>query len=122
MNKLLFAIAAFHVILAVCEIFPWSYPVLLRVASKKLPTGSDGRQWNEPQQRLVATIVQNAGIYNAILAGGLLWAAFAGDSSRDFARVLLVGVTFAGVFGSATLRNPVPAIQALLGIIGFLLV
>jgi uncharacterized membrane protein len=42
-----------------------------------------GTKWTELQQPLVATIVHNAGIYNAILAGGLLWAAFAGESTQS---------------------------------------
>jgi uncharacterized membrane protein len=68
--------------------------------------------------------VQNAGIYNGILAGGLLWAALtidqalAVDPARDVARVLLAGATIAGVFGTATLKSPVTAVQAMLGMVG----
>jgi uncharacterized membrane protein len=53
----------------------------------------------------VATIVHNAGIYNAILAGGLLYAAYAGDPAGDVARVLLAGAVVAGMFGTLTLRS-----------------
>jgi uncharacterized membrane protein len=68
--------------------------------------------------------VQNAGIYNGILAGGLLWAALAFDPALAVdpawyvARVLLAGAAVAGIFGTVTLKSPVTAGQALLGIIG----
>lgn len=68
MNWFLFVVAALHVVFMLCELFPWDMPVLLRLASKKLPGGG---QWSAPQRALVATIVHNAGIYNGILAAGL---------------------------------------------------
>ena len=80
MKWLLIGIAALHAVFMLCELFPWPAPVLLRIVSKKLPAGE---QWTEAQGTLVATIVHNAGIYNAILAGGLLYAAYAGDPARD---------------------------------------
>jgi uncharacterized membrane protein len=100
------------------ELFPWSLPVLLRVASKKLP---DGEPFTATQRKLVATIVHNAAIYNGIVAGGLLWAAFGGSSATGVARVMLMGAAVAGVFGTATLKSPVTAVQALVGIIGLFL-
>jgi uncharacterized membrane protein len=111
--------AVLHAVFMVCELFPWPLPVLLRLVSKSLPARE---QWTVSQQKLVATIVHNAGIYNAILAGGLLWAAMSGDAGRDVARVLLLGAAVAGIFGTATLKSPLTAIQALVGIIGFIIV
>ena len=70
---------------------------------------------------LVATIVHNAGIYNAILAGGLFWAAWIGDPARDVARLLLIGAVVAGAFGTATLKSPLTALQAILGAVGLIL-
>lgn len=129
MNWFLIVVAALHLVFMCCELFPWSFPVLLRIVSKKLPVLrivgeklSNDQKWTDSQQTLVATIVHNAGIYNAILAGGLFWAAFAGEPARDAARVLLVGATVAGAFGTATLRSPLTALQAVLGIIGVALV
>ena len=98
--------------------FPWPFPALLRAASKKLPAGEP---FTAAQQKLVATVVHNAGIYNAILAGGLLWAAFGGPSLADVARVMLAGATAAGIFGAITLKSPVPAVQAAVGIVGLFL-
>jgi putative membrane protein len=133
MKAFLLVVAAVHGFFMVFELFPWSFPVLLKIVSKKLPDlprqpngphEPNGRKWSKQQQPLVATIVQNAGIYNGILAGGLLWAALAldpalaVDPARDMARVLLAGAAVAGIFGTATLKSPVTAAQALFGIIG----
>lgn len=119
MKWFLIGVAALHAVFMLAELFPWSFPVLLRLVSKKLP---DGQQLTVSQQALVATIVHNAGIYNAIVAGGLFWAAIAGDPARDVAQVLLAGAAVAGIFGTATLKSPLTAVQALLGIIGLAIV
>lgn len=119
MKWFLFGVAALHAVFMLCELFPWASPILVRIVSKTLP---NGQEWSDPQRALVATIVHNAGIYNAILSGGLFWAAWTGDPARDVARVLLAGAAVAGVFGTATLKSPLTALQALLGIVGFALV
>jgi len=118
MQWFLMGAAGLHVLFMLAELFPWSFPALLRAASQKLPS-------NEPftaaQQKLVATVVHNAGIYNGIVAGGLLWSAFGGAPVLDVARVMLMGAVVAGVFGAVTIQSPVPAVQALVGIIGLFL-
>jgi putative membrane protein len=127
MTAFLIVVATVHALFMICELFPWRSPLLLTMVSKKLPDlPGDGhepqpRKWSQQQQPLVATIVQNAGVYNGILAGGLLWAAMAGDPARDVARVLLAGAAVAGIFGTATLKSPVTAIQAILGVVGLLM-
>ena len=118
MSWFLIGAAGLHLLFMAAELFPWSLPVLLRVASKKLP---DGEPFTATQRKLVATIVHNAAIYNGIVAGGLLWAAFGGSSATGVARVMLMGAAVAGVFGTATLKSPVTAVQALVGIIGLFL-
>jgi uncharacterized membrane protein len=119
MQWYLIGVAALHAAFTLGELFPWSFPLVLKISSKKLPKG---QEWTAAQQALVATTMHNAGIYNAILAGGLLWAAFAGVPARDVARVLLMGAALAGIFGAATLKSPIPALQGVLGVIGFALV
>jgi uncharacterized membrane protein len=119
MNWFLILAAMLHVAFMLCELFPWSLPVLLRIAVKRLP---EDKQFTSAQQSLVATIVHNAGIYNSILAGGLFWSAISGDSAADVARVLLIGAVVAGVFGTATLKSPLTALQAVVGIIGLFLI
>ena len=59
--------AALHAGFMICELFPWTNPVLLGLLSKELPKGEP---FTPTQKRLVATIVHNAGIYNSIIAGG----------------------------------------------------
>lgn len=119
MNWFLIIAAVLHAGFMLCELFPWSNPVLLQFEVKKLPPETS---FTLDQQSMVATIVHNAGIYNSILAGGLFWAAFIGDPAADVARVLLIGAAVAGVFGTVTLKSPVTAVQALIGIVGFFLV
>jgi putative membrane protein len=116
----LIGVGLLHTVFMFCELLPWSLPVLLRLLAKKRLAA--GEEFTSAQQTLVATIVHNAGIYNGIVAGGLFWAAFAGDSATDIARVLLIGAGVAGVFGTTTLKSPLTAVQALVGIIGFFLV
>ena len=117
-------VASLHALFMICELFPWRLPVLLRMVSKKLPKlpHPERGPFTDAQQKLVANIVHNAGIYNAIVAGGLFWAAFGGDAAIDLARVMLIGAAVAGVFGTATLKSPLTAVQALVGIIGLFLV
>jgi putative membrane protein len=125
MTVFLSVVAAVHALFMICELFPWSSPLLLGIVSKKLPDlpgearGTERRKWSKEQQPLVATIVHNAGIYNGIVAGGLMWAAVVGDVS--VARVMLAGAAVAGIFGTATLKSPVTAVQAVLGIAGLFL-
>src|ERR1700674_1249344 len=114
----LIGVAVLHVLFMIAELFPWPFPVLLRLVIKKLPRGE---AFTDAQQKLVATIVHNAGIYNGIVAGGLFWAAFGGNSATGVASVMLTGAAFAGLFGTATLKSPVTAVQAVVGIIGLIL-
>lgn len=112
----LVGVAALHASFMVLEMFPWGSPVLLGIVSKTLP--KDEPPFSKDQRLLVATIVANAGIYNGVFAGGLLWAVWAHPLNRDVARVFLAGAAVAGIFGTATLRSPFTALQAVLGIIG----
>jgi putative membrane protein len=118
MTGFLLVVAALHVGFMVAELFPWPMPVLLRVASRKLPAG---QQLSESQRTLVATVVHNAGIYNGIIAVGLLWSAWGGDPSGNVARVLLAGAASAGLFGTATMKSRLTALQAALGLAGLYL-
>ncbi len=92
MKWFLYGAAALHALFMVCELFPWSSPVLMRTVGKKLP---GGQVWTPAQHELVATIVHNCGIYNGIVAAGIL--------------------------GTATLKSLLTAVQALVGLIGLAL-
>jgi len=115
----LLGVALLHAAFMALELFPWRTPFLLALVSKKLP---DGESFTPKQRDLVATIVHNAGVYNGILAAGLGWAALTGDSANDVARVLLAGAAVAGIFGTVTMRSVPTAVQAVLGIIGLLII
>ena len=129
MRGFIVLVGLLHAAFMVCEMYPWSNPILLRTVTKTLPAmpgeqssddreESTGPKFTPRQQSIVATIVHNAGIYNAVLAAGLFWTAYRGRSADEFAIVLFVGAAVAGIFGTATIRSPVTVIQAILGIIG----
>jgi len=119
MRWFLFIAAGLHVLFMMAELFPWSLPLLLRVACKKLPRGES---FTAAQRALVATVVHNAGIYNGIVAGGLLYAGFHGEGAVAIARVMFAGAIAAGVFGTLTMKSPLTAVQALIGIVGLFLI
>ena len=107
-----------HLSFMALELFPWSWPVIACLLTTGLPAFTDR------QHDVVKAVVQNAGIYNGIVAAGLFFAAFAGRAAFGVARVLLAGVVVAGIFGALTLPPPPygPALQAVVGITGLLLV
>jgi len=111
--------AGLHAFFMLSELFPWSFPLILRIATKKLPSTET---FTAAQRTFVATLVHNAGIYNGIVAAGLAWAAVGGYSTAEVARIMLLGATFAGIFGTLTLKSPLTAVQAIVGIIGLILV
>jgi hypothetical protein len=141
--------ALLHLLFAGLELFPPSYPRLLALVSAGLPRMATGvgerndvdrhdhgapQQCTEPQRRLVAAVVQNAGIYNVVFAAGLLWVLWSGDvlasAPRAVAQTLFAGAALAGVFGTATLpaascsgvMGGLPtALQAMFGITGFVI-
>jgi hypothetical protein len=135
MRVFIFAVAALHAAFMGGELFPLGSPFLLRKLGAKLPTGlgtelpkglgtvlPKDKAWTDGQEKLVTAIVRNAGIYNGILAGGLMWAALPQIPDQELARVLLGGAAAAGIFGTITLKSPLTALQAVLGIIGLVLI
>lgn len=122
----MFGAAALHASFMAAELLPWPHPLLLRKASENLPPISDlikdkrppEAKFTDEQLKLIATIVHNAGIYNGIVAGGLLWAATHEDDRRNVARVLLLGAMAAGIFGTIILKSWSTALQGLVGLVG----
>ncbi|MBX7165782.1 MAG: DUF1304 domain-containing protein [Pirellulales bacterium] len=123
------AVGVVHALFAGCEMLPWPQPLLLYASLKKLAKSSGvstkgyrlphyPSEWTPEQRHLVATVVKNAGIYNAVMAGALFWSAYRGAAAYELACVLLIGVAVAGAFGTATLKSPVTAVQSLLGLGG----
>jgi len=136
MRWYIIVVGLLHAAFMVCEMYPWTNPILLTKVAKDLPTiasdntqedsaadESNKRRFTPEQQDVVATIVHNAGIYNAILAAGLFWAAYRGKPANEVALVLFAGAAVAGAFGAATIEPPaIPAIQAGFGIVGAILI
>jgi uncharacterized membrane protein len=114
--------AALHVFFMFGEMFPWPFPMVLKQSFKKWP---EKEKLSETEQELLSTM-HNAGIYNAVLAGALLWAAMHGPAGAETGRMLLVGVAVAGAFGTATLKAPFVrvgcGVQAAVGIVGLFVV
>jgi|GEM_PF-1780852 len=142
MRWCLLATAVLHAAFFLAETLPWSEPFLLRTlldaaAGSESPAGaqtaipgdsknaSEARKVDvqpESARKLFATVVHNAGIYNAILAGGLFWAFYRGRVANELALVLCIGVVVAGVFGAATIQSAVCVVQAAVGLLTAILI
>src|SRR5215207_6409278 len=108
-TRILLVIAALlHAAFAFGEMFPWDNPKLLQSVAGEAATFTDA------QRNIIATIVHNAGIYNAALAAGLAGAAmnYRPNGRNELVLPLFIGVTIVGVFGAATLPSIPTAIQA----------
>ena len=62
MTWFLLVVAAVHAAFMLCELLPWSFLVVLRVASRKLPEAHHGKQWADLQQPLVVASCPQRGI------------------------------------------------------------
>jgi uncharacterized membrane protein len=119
-HDVLIGVALLHGALMLAELLPWPNPMLLQLVSKTLPAADT---FSETQRQLVATIVPHAGIDNGLLAGGLAWSVLGAtpDDGAGLAKVSLLGAAVAGLFCTLTLKSPITAIQALAGVVGFVL-
>ena len=111
-----------HLAFMLGEMFPWHQPKILAGKLKK-----DGIELDDRQQRLVATIVRNAGIYNFILVAGFFWSCFPSlfgpidESAVKMIRTFFFsGAVVAGLFGLTLSRFT--AIQAGVGLAGLIAV
>ena len=68
-------------------------------------------------------LAANQGLYNGILAAGLIWSLLAGPSlSRPVAEFFLAAVVVAGVFGALTASRRIFYVQALPAVVALALV
>ena len=93
-------VALLHVYFLVLEMFLWTRSPGLRVF----------RQSRE-QAEQTRVLAANQGLYNGILAAGLLYGAATG--SREFCLFFLASVVVAGVYGAATVNKRIFLVQAL---------
>jgi putative membrane protein len=94
-------VAIIHLAIAGVEMFLWKRPrIHQRLA------------FSHAEAVKVAPIVANAGLYNAFLAAGLIWALATGPAG-PVATFFLVCVVVAGLFGAVTLRWTTLVLQTL---------
>jgi len=116
---------ALHASFMIGELYPWRCPFVLQLSSKDLPKLSDGKSLTDDQEKFVARILHNVGIYNGIVAGGFLFVLFRRPAVTEVAEVMFAGAIAAGIFGTATLKFPLTAstvLQAATGAVGLYLV
>ena len=99
---LLSVVAIVQCAIAFVEMFLWRRP---RVHSRL--------HFSVDEARKVAPIVANAGLYNAFLAAGLIWALLAGSNTPGVAPFFLSCVIVAGLFGAVTLKPTTLLLQTL---------
>ena len=96
--------AVLQLLISAVEMFLWKKPWVY----KRLDLGLD-----DEQARTVAPIVQNAGLYNAFLAAGLIWGSIGSGDAFPIRMFFLTCVIVAGVFGAVTLKPTTLLIQSL---------
>ncbi|NUP10702.1 MAG: DUF1304 domain-containing protein [Polyangiaceae bacterium] len=101
-NVLTTLVAVFHVGFMVLEMFFWNHAVGQRVF--QLPPDVLASS---------AVLAANQGLYNGLLAVGLLWSTW--TSKRDVQAFFLGWVVVAGIFGAATAKLSILFTQALPG-------
>lgn len=102
-------VGVIHVAIAMVEMFFWETPFIY----ERL-----GFTPNIAHQ--VTPIVNNAGLYNAFLAAGLLWGAF--NQNRSIQLFFLVCIIVAGLYGAVTLKPTTLKLQTLPATIAIILV
>ena len=115
-NLIVGGIGIIHVGIMGLELYPWTRPIAMSgvLKTKKIEPSPDDAE-------LIATIVHNSGIYNGVVAAGLIASAWCESSARGVQIALLSGVIVAGLFGARTLGMKV-IVQAIIGAIGLVAV
>ena len=88
-----------HIGFMILEMFLWTTPTGLRTFGL-----------TPEQAQTTAVLAANQGLYNGLIAAGLLWGALSGR--RDLQVFFLVCVIMAGLFGGLTAKASIIAVQA----------
>jgi putative membrane protein len=103
-SKILIAVVAIeHVLFLVLEMFLWQSEAVM------------ARFGTTPEfAKASAVLAMNQGLYNGILAAGLVWSLLRRDpaDARASARFFLASVVVAGVFGGLTAKPSILVVQA----------
>ena len=107
-------VAFLHLVFLVLEMFLWPTPAGRRIFALTPELAESTRK-----------LAANQGLYNGLLAAGLLWSAFGSFAGDDALRVQLffLGcVIVAGLFGGLTTKRSILYMQALPGVVAATLV
>jgi len=104
-------IGVLHILFALGELLPWGSPFIMNMVLGKWPRKLD---LSENDRYVLAMVVHNAGIYNAIVAAGLFATLVVGSAVYPVQIALMSGGIIAGVFGAGTLSKGT-LLQAALG-------
>jgi putative membrane protein len=100
-NVLVLVVAAIHVYILVLEMFLW------RTERGRRSFGTDQAFADQS-----ATLAANQGLYNGILAAGLLWGVIAADPVGFQVKLFfLAAVAVAGIYGAATVNCRILFVQ-----------
>ena len=97
---LIVLVALLHLYFLVLEMFLWTRSPGLKVFRQ-----------SRAQAEQTRVLAANQGLYNGILAAGLLYGAATG--SREFCLFFLASVVVAGLYGAATVNKRIFFVQAL---------
>ena len=100
---LVLVVAAIHVYILVLEMFLW------RTERGRRAFGTD-----QAFADASATLAANQGLYNGILAAGLVWGVLAADPVGFQVKIFfLVAVAIAGIYGAATVNRRILFVQTI---------
>jgi putative membrane protein len=108
-NFMTLVVAILHLGIMILEMFFWTHPI----GQKIFLTTPEIAETS-------ATLAMNQGLYNGILAVGLLWGLVTGNKTLKV--YLLLSIVVVGIFGAITFKISILYIQALPAFIGLLLV
>lgn len=106
---LVILVALLHVGFLVLEMFLWTGPIGRRVFAMTPEFAEQS-----------AVLAANQGLYNGLIAAGLLWSAI--RNNREFMIFFLLCVIVAGVFGAFTAKMTILYTQATPGLVALLAV
>ena len=104
-------VAVLHVYFLVLEMYFWEKPLGLR-AFGLTPEFAKASK----------TLAANQGLYNGVLAAGLIWGVSLGSNGNNIKIFFLLCVLVAGIFGSLTASRKILYIQAMPAAIALLLI
>lgn len=101
--------AALHLGFLVLEMFFWNHPVGQKMFNMTPEVSASS-----------AVLAMNQGLYNGLLAAGLIWGLW--SEKRDVKLFFLGCIVVAGIFGGITAKPTIFFVQALPALLAFLFV